>query len=253
MNVFLLFSENFAGLRIYVNIIMEKYCNEICFAVFSHTTSTATTSDRKQHYQIQGRLCYLFLHAPTPLRLLQSTSNWTLLTFFRIPITIENHANALRVPFHHNLLMGRRRDLRVEWEGWWAGRQINANQIIDELMWETRTKDHHHKNQLMDGKCRCGCRKKSLTDSFFCDKIIWSTFFRLPDKGVLRYEPKFLSYFHYVDEIKCIKNLYISRLRSFLFSGDINLCREIPFPMGAHFTILHLIFHHKFYLTTHCH
>lgn len=27
----------------------------------------------------------------------------------------------------------------------------DANQIIDELMRETRTKDHHHKNQLRDG------------------------------------------------------------------------------------------------------
>lgn len=202
---------------------MEKYCNEICFAVFSHTTSTATTSDRKQHYQIQGRLCYLFPRAPTP-RLLQSTSNWTLLTFFRIPITIENHANALRVPFHHNLLMGRRRALWVEWEGWWAGRQINANQIIDELMWETRTKDHHHKNQLMDGKCRCGCRKNHWRIHFLRQNHL-KHLFSLPDEGLLRYEMKFLSYFHYVDEIKCIKNLYISRLDPPFFSGDTNLCR----------------------------
>lgn len=34
---------------------------------------------------------------------------------------------------------------------------------------------------------------------------------------------------------------------------DINLCTEIPFPMGAHFTIHHLIFHHKFTSCFHSH
>lgn len=46
--------------------------------------------------------------------------------------------------------------------------------------------------------------------------------------------------FHYADEIKCIKNVYMS-LRSFFFRlyGYINLCTEILFPMGStkHFTV----------------
>lgn len=202
---------------------MGKYCKRIRFAVFLSHDVNCDDERSKAALSNLGTPLLSFPSCATP-RLLQSTSNWTLLTFFRIPISIENHANVLRVPFHHNLLMGRRRDSSGRGGRWWVGRQINANQIIDELIWEARTRDHHHKNQLMDGECRCGCRKNHRRVHFFCRNHL-KHLFSFSDKGVLRYEMKFLSNFHYVDEIKCVKNLYISRLSILPFSGDINLCR----------------------------
>lgn len=71
------------------------------------------------------------------------------------------------IAFYHNLLMGKRGAVTGGRQR--RGRKIrNANQIIDELMWKTHTKDHHHKIQSKGEKRDRGMSGKShfLTKSF---------------------------------------------------------------------------------------
>lgn len=98
----------------------------------------------------------------------------------------------------------------------------------------------------------------------FFDEIIQSTFFHLRWCILVRWtvatwrnggkDEEEVSYSIMLMKSMCIKYLpFRSFLLAvtifffiFLLSFCMNLFTEIPFPMGAHFTILHLIFHNKF-------
>lgn len=184
------------------------------------------------------RPCFVIflLHAAlTALKVLPIEHSW--------PFFIENHKN---VSLSSQFVNAKRKSSRR-----WMGRDDegdyemvkNANQIIDELMWETHTKIIIIKINRCgrEWSMRGGWEAVDPTTSklFTFDKIIQGTFPYLRWFILARWDAIL---FHYADEIECIRKLRISSIPftfglifSFLWHV-INLCTEILFPMGAHFT-----------------
>lgn len=156
---------------------------------------------------------------------------------------------------------------RRKWGRGWE--EKNANQIIDELMWKTHTKDHQHKNQLRDEMSSMGrnrARGEEKKKNSFFDKIIQSTFFTFTmmyplcetrwdemeenNKNILKYPIPLCWWNQMYKKFIHVAFTFFFRLHVFLsFFMDVWIYAQKSLFRWEHNISLcppDLIFHHKF-------